>query len=458
MPIVEFIRDHTGLVFFFFWFVVDIKDRCIHISSFDFLLLMLMYCGIAMRRLCFCSVLKICMILCRIRKERERSPVLAIKIGDGLPENVIVEILSWLPVKDLLQLKCVCKSWCAIISSNDFISKHLKNYYEHKSDDNDCLLVQYYISHAELQLFELLLDDTPRVLANEVLYSMPLYGSHVCGPCDGIYYLYNYDEAGRALWNPAINELKVLPRLITKPHLPPGLGSAANEVYGFGYDPATDDYKVVVLKGYWPASDEEESEVTPPLSVFIYSLRMDSWRYWGDLAQYYDLEDNKCYIAVNGCFYWLGSCERDENPEVIICFDMVKDATQEMHVPDYDQPASKSLGIYDDSLAFLAVHENENRLDIWTWKEGLWAKKFTMGLILDVGRPIGHWKKNKILLEGDCNQLVLCDPNIEEIKRLEFQMDHWCEGALVYRESLLSVKDRSRWGHLEAAEADTNQV
>lgn len=394
----------------------------------------------------------------RSEKERERSTVLAIKIGGDLPENVIVEILSRLPVKDLLQFKSVSKLWYAIISSPGFVSKHLKNYYNNGGSDNDCLLVQYYVSHAELQLFELLVDETPRCLADEVLYEMPMYGSQVCGPCDGIYYLYNYDGAERALWNPALNELKVLPSIITKPNLPSNLTYAKNEVYGFGYDQATEDYKVVVIKGYWNESYEDESEVTHPLSVLVYSFNTDSWSYWGDLAQKYDLKDNKCYIVVNGCFYWLGSCEHLENSELIISFDMGTDAIEEIQIPNYAQPASISLGIYDDSLAFLAVHENDKRFEIWTWSEGLWTKKFTMGPFSDVERPLGHWKKNKLIIECDDNRLVLCDPDTEEIKDLAFQRDTWCQGVFVYRESLLSVKDGNSGGHIEEAESDIFMV
>ncbi|XP_048493339.1 uncharacterized protein LOC104902527 [Beta vulgaris subsp. vulgaris] len=107
----------------------------------------------------------------RIRNEKERSMLIAINKLDHLPENLIIEILSWLSVKDLLQYKSVCKSWYAIISSPNFISEHLKNYYNNNDDWRGCILVQHYVTHAELQLYELLVNETPRVLADEVLYS-----------------------------------------------------------------------------------------------------------------------------------------------------------------------------------------------------------------------------------------------------------------------------------------------
>lgn len=386
----------------------------------------------------------------RIRNEKERSMLIAINKLDHLPENLIIEILSWLSVKDLLQYKSVCKSWYAIISSPNFKSKHLKNYYNKNDDWRGCLLVQHYVTHAELQLYALLVDETPRVLADEVLYSIPLYSSYACGPCDGIYYLYQYDSSDRALWNPAINDFKSLPKLICKADLPSSLTYAANEVYGFGLDPITRDYKVVVIKGYW-SNNDEETDVKHPLSVLVYSLSTNSWRYCGDLAKAYDLESNKCYLNVNGCCYWFGSFEYTS--EVIVSFDMATDEFKEIHVPDYALPSSKCLGIYDDCLAFLSLHESEKNLEIWTWNEESWTKKATVGPFPDVRGPIGHWKDNRLILQCEDGKLVILDRGSQEVRDLAFQNDRWCEGVFAYMESLVSIKDKIESGQAEEAEA-----
>ncbi|XP_050909291.1 F-box/kelch-repeat protein At3g23880 [Lathyrus oleraceus] len=44
-----------------------------------------------------------------------------------LPFDVVVEILSRLPVKILMQLQCVCKSWKSLISDPKFAKKHLRH-------------------------------------------------------------------------------------------------------------------------------------------------------------------------------------------------------------------------------------------------------------------------------------------------------------------------------------------
>lgn len=42
-----------------------------------------------------------------------------------VPEDLIVEILSFLPVKSLLQFRCVSKSWKTLISDSTFVKLHL---------------------------------------------------------------------------------------------------------------------------------------------------------------------------------------------------------------------------------------------------------------------------------------------------------------------------------------------
>ncbi|KAB2601862.1 cyclin-B3-1 [Pyrus ussuriensis x Pyrus communis] len=43
-----------------------------------------------------------------------------------LPFEIIIEILSWLPVEALLRFKCVSKTWCSLIEEYNFILKHMK--------------------------------------------------------------------------------------------------------------------------------------------------------------------------------------------------------------------------------------------------------------------------------------------------------------------------------------------
>ena len=136
---------------------------------------------------------------------------------------------------------------------------------------------------------------------------------------------------------------------------------------------------MVVIKSW----SKTNSKIRYPVSVFVYSLSTDSWRYWGDLPQNYKLlSNNKCYICLNGVFYWLGSDYSGGKTydEAIISFDMATDLIQDMQLPDYDKPARETvLSVYHDSLALLTVHDIKDFLEVWTLKEGCWTKQFTVG-------------------------------------------------------------------------------
>ena len=43
-----------------------------------------------------------------------------------LPDDIVLNILSRLPVKSLLRFRCVCKTWVSSITTPNFISTHLK--------------------------------------------------------------------------------------------------------------------------------------------------------------------------------------------------------------------------------------------------------------------------------------------------------------------------------------------
>ncbi|KAK1402754.1 hypothetical protein POM88_002359 [Heracleum sosnowskyi] len=219
-----------------------------------------------------------------------------------------------------------------------------------------------------------------------------------------------YDMSCRALWNPAINELKRLPKIVRKPDFPVEFTYAANEVYGFGCDRISGDYKVVVMKGYW--SVNRDSDLKHPVSVLVYSLRTNLWSYCGDLDKAYDLKTNKCYVYID--------------------------------VPDYAKPSSSCLAVYDDSLVFLSICETGNIFDIWTWsEEGRWTKKFTVGPFPCLSSPVGHWKGNWLVLQSDEGKLLLYDPGAQEIEDLAFVA---CEGVYAYMESLVSIKDKNEAG------------
>ncbi|KAK9707279.1 hypothetical protein RND81_07G186100 [Saponaria officinalis] len=305
----------------------------------------------------------------RLNKQVELSKSVSIDVGNHITENLIVEILSWLPVRTLLQFKTVCKQWYSIIKSPHFISKHLRNYYDNNDNQRDCLIIQY----SNLCLYELLFDDTSKeILAFQRIYIPKYDRSIMCGPCDGIYFMWDVFDygggRGRSLWNPTLNEFKILPRINLNPNLPSYM-TTSYETYGFRYDSDTNDYKVIIIQGYENKNIRDFEMIDYPMSIYVYSLRNNSWRYVGDLKNSYYFEEDNSYNFANGCYYWLGSHQLDAcDYRVVVSFDVGADVYEEIrlpkfeHMPDY----GSQLVVYHDSIGFACIRKRRTIFDVWT--------------------------------------------------------------------------------------------
>uniref|UniRef100_A0A0A8XVK1 F-box domain-containing protein n=1 Tax=Arundo donax TaxID=35708 RepID=A0A0A8XVK1_ARUDO len=49
-------------------------------------------------------------------------------MGPALPDEIVTEVLLWLPVKSLLRFRAVCRSWAATLSSDEFCALHMARF------------------------------------------------------------------------------------------------------------------------------------------------------------------------------------------------------------------------------------------------------------------------------------------------------------------------------------------
>lgn len=132
-----------------------------------------------------------------------------------LPENLVVEIMSWLPPESLLRFKCVRKSWYALINtlfkSHWFVVKH------HKNSESSLFLFNKRIQIiAEPRRFKTSnsymnkADDGDGQIDFDVK-KFPLSQSVSGGgpPCDGILFLHQTFTGKILLCNPTIREFRI---------------------------------------------------------------------------------------------------------------------------------------------------------------------------------------------------------------------------------------------------------
>ncbi|KAM3690879.1 hypothetical protein ACJW31_09G153000 [Castanea mollissima] len=142
----------------------------------------------------------------------------SILLSHRLPDDLVYDILTRLPVKSLIRFRCVSRSWYCTITDSDFITKHL---------------------------------DRANLLSNSN------NGANYAVESSHILYL----------WNLSIRKFK---RLLATPLIRP-FDSAA---FGFGYHSQNNDYKI--LRFVFFRSNGRLN--VPPAEAEIYTLSTDSWR------------------------------------------------------------------------------------------------------------------------------------------------------------------------------------
>ncbi|KEH34308.1 F-box protein interaction domain protein [Medicago truncatula] len=210
-----------------------------------------------------------------------------------LPSELIVEIISWLPVKYLMQFRCVSKFYKTLISDPYFVQMHLE-----KSARNPHLALMWQD--------DLLREDgsiiflsVSRLLGNK--YTTPpfqsgtFYHSCIIGSCNGLlclvdfhcpdYYYYYY----LYFWNPA-TRTKFRNILITL---------SRDFKFSFGYDTLSKTYKVIafIVESVYGTS-----------VVKVLSMGDDSWRNiqcFPVLPLYWFHRDKSQGVYLSGTINWL---------------------------------------------------------------------------------------------------------------------------------------------------------
>ncbi|CAJ2677791.1 putative F-box protein At1g33530 [Trifolium pratense] len=119
-----------------------------------------------------------------------------------LPDELIFQILLCLPVKFLVQLKCVSKSWKTLISDPKFAKTHLRSITSitHQRLFSSRLTGKLgkIISFAVKPMFE-----NPSKPTDPVEFSME-HRFRILGSCNGLLCLFDTEGGYVKLWNPSI--------------------------------------------------------------------------------------------------------------------------------------------------------------------------------------------------------------------------------------------------------------
>jgi F-box interacting protein len=369
----------------------------------------------------------------------------------GLPEEMLVEILSRVPVKCLLRFKCVCKSWYALSTNPHFITKHLACTTSHNHNHRAILKgwgwdqwvalghLQPHVSTLSNDTLELSGDvDLTQLFQDEVVRLL------VVGLCNGILCfagtlrknpkLYGGDYDHVVLWNPATRESKMLPQMDM-----PTSTSTCTSNFGFGIDPKTNDYKVVRIMSF-----DSHCEVV------VYSLSTNSWRVIDSSpspSYSIDLPFHPSYL--NGVHYWW-ACEKEDEVEEIpdnrflISFDMSNEVFQEVLRPPAVGYVYGDIAVINDSVTLILTYmcDVKKWFEIWVLNESgverTWTKIFTIEDIFHRWDLIQLREDGLVVLRThEACSLVLYDPETQELRDLRISEPD-CQ-LVTYTETLVSL-------------------
>ncbi|KAK2969834.1 hypothetical protein RJ640_000651 [Escallonia rubra] len=324
----------------------------------------------------------------------------------NLPNEILLDILSWVPAKALMKLRCVCKSWHTLISDTSFIRTQLSL----SLHDNDhtriinigergkiCLMPTTWRSFADKQKLERPALRIPR--------RCTAVGN--IGSCNGlICFKLDSDEGDRDIgsfstifmWNPLVKIFKVLPPCDFK----------GDSILGFGYHQPTNDYKVV-------ATCYRGRTASRPK---VYSLSLDSW-------ENIDAANVPCNplgtsVSFNGNSHWLPQELHEEREGCIVLFNIGEESFGEMVLPHDYRPAypvnqynmHTQIQVVNEALCLLVSHQPQSWFDrplyhdVWVMREygvaSSWIKKFSVVLkdtrwafrirLMSVNGKICHYK------------------------------------------------------------------
>lgn len=364
-------------------------------------------------------------------------------------KDVVPDILSRLPVKSLRRFACVNKSWYRLIKSPDFIFKHLHTFNNHMNlTDPINLLVNrtrratFGPSGLNRKAFVSLLSFNPTSNSASLNLLDLIYNHNevahveILGPCNGLYCLYSFPIL---IVNPSMREYRILPDSPDPPET-----YSLQRYHGFGFDPKTNDYKVVVMMDTW----REETDEQLPWRIEIYSLSSHCWRNVDCPLPPVSVWCGSWIDAfVSGAFHWWAY---DSAGDLVLAFDMLNETFRTFRLPkvrpsprDYAGTVAK----FRESLAVIVYPRRgtEKCFDLWVMEdygnEGSWTKHSIIGPIIGANRPLGFLEeKNLFLLEDSDGRMVFYGLQTEEIIHNGFHGEEDSLQAVVYMESLISLR------------------
>ncbi|KAJ9553812.1 hypothetical protein OSB04_017857 [Centaurea solstitialis] len=339
---------------------------------------------------------------------------------ENLPNDILLNILIRLPAKQLGQMRCVSKPWEFLLSQPSFVKSHLHRSTNNLNDEiflvlpdgdyEDVFSVTAHFSrspHLKVANF-VKLPGIPSSALDKVIF----FGSVNGLICFGFHTYHHSDDFVIQIWNPSLSAVLTVPPC-----------DCIHDLdflhFRFGYDPKTDDYKLVKLmncsqRSFGTPKDNVVSlnryfitDAQDLVKVEVYSMRKGSWKLITNRLPSHVrvLSDAEtiCTDGHDGHLHWFGNDFGVGSQKTIVSFDFGVESFGEIRLPDsktkYHPRRWLRLGVYNGKLCVTAM--NVFKYEVWVMNEygvtDSWVKMHVFFNYRGDMKPYGFTSNNKFL-------------------------------------------------------------
>ncbi|EOA32069.1 hypothetical protein CARUB_v10015315mg [Capsella rubella] len=270
-----------------------------------------------------------------------------------LPEDLAIEILARLSVKDIARFRCVSKTWRDLINHRGFAQRY--------RDISPVKFVSFYDEGFYMLDVE---GKRRQVITNPHKLDFPMEQSMIDESacvlhCDGNLCV-TLKNHTLMVWNTSSKQFKIVPN--------PGIYRDSN-ILGFGYDPVHDDYKVVTFLDRLDAS-----------TAHVFEFRTGSWRASLRIPNPDWHYRDRRGTLLDQYLYWIAY--RSNTDRFILCFNLSTHEYQKIPFPVNNQGVACSwLGVTSRKLCITEYETCRKEIGISVMeKTGSWNKIISLSM------------------------------------------------------------------------------
>nr|XP_043631613.1 F-box/kelch-repeat protein At3g06240-like [Erigeron canadensis] len=330
-----------------------------------------------------------------------------------IPDDVLLtNIFIRLPARQAAKMRSLSKTWNSLLPDPSFIKSHLD-----RSKDEILMVFERYFHLEKVPFTEHTItycqtDDVPITNSVKVVHTSSISNS-LYGSVNGLICLHG--NQGVKIWNPSLSALMVLP--------PYRFNKDICIDIRFGFDPKTNDYKVVKLS-YFDEDDLDGDLIYNWLPVEVFSLRKGCWE---SITERFPphiqtvestITKNDVFVdGHDGRLHYL--CTTANDLPTVVAFDLGDETFSEIALPDDCFYRVNELAILSQKLCVMSCLANGG-CEVWVMENyGVatsWVKRHVVPEYkANKVIPIGFTLNNQFLFGHGMN-LSLYDPEASSFR------------------------------------------